>query len=41
MHEYSVVEQLIKIVNNYAEQNEVKKITKIRLIVGTITGFVE
>ncbi|OHD12040.1 MAG: hydrogenase maturation nickel metallochaperone HypA [Spirochaetes bacterium GWC1_27_15] len=41
MHECSVIEQLIKIVTQKAKDNHATKVSKINLIVGEATGYME
>ncbi|MGI6684073.1 MAG: hydrogenase maturation nickel metallochaperone HypA [Bacillota bacterium] len=40
MHEYSITQQIIKIAEEAARENKAKKITKISLVVGELSGFI-
>ena len=39
MHEYSVTKALVDLCNSEAEQNDIKGIARIKIVVGRFTGF--
>ena len=40
MHEYSITQQIIKIVDNHVSQENAVKVNKINLVVGEYSGYV-
>lgn len=39
MHEYSVTKALVDVCNSEAEQNDIKRIVRVRVTIGKFTGF--
>lgn len=40
MHELSIMQSILNIVLEYAEKNNAKKVTKINLVIGELSGFI-
>ena len=40
MHEYPITQQIVKLALESAERNHASRITKIKLVVGEMTGFI-